>query len=108
LLFTGVGVGSKGGGLPDLAEAVGGAVAFAWIAVVGRRERFARGANAHLSAKCARRWGTRICAGLFRFVCFEESSCLFQVESGSVHGQLIYTGVFRDGDDVLNTMAPVS
>jgi hypothetical protein len=45
---------------------------------------------------------------LFLFVFFEKSSCLFQVEGGSVHGQLIYTSVFRDGDDVLNTMASVS
>jgi len=62
-----VGVGSKGGGLPDLAEAVGGAVAFAWIAVVGRRERFARGANAHLSAKCRAKMGH---PDLCRFISF--------------------------------------
>jgi hypothetical protein len=61
-----------------------------------------------LAQSAARRWGTRLCAGLFRFVCFEKSSCFFQVDDVSVHGQLIYACVFRDGDDALNTMAPFS
>jgi len=42
------------------------------------------------------------------FVCFEQSSCLFQVVEASVHGHLIFAGVFRDVDDVLNTMAALS
>jgi len=61
-----------------------------------------------LAQSAARRWGTRMCAGLFCFVCFEERSRLFQVEEVSVHGHLIFAGVFRDVDDVLNTMAAIS
>jgi hypothetical protein len=61
-----------------------------------------------LAQRAARRWGTRMCAGLFRFVGFEKRSCLFQVEEVSVHGHLIFAGVFRDVDDVLNTMAALS
>jgi hypothetical protein len=45
---------------------------------------------------------------LLRFVFFEERSCFFQVEEVSVYGHLIATGVFGDGDDVLDTMALVS
>ena len=45
---------------------------------------------------------------LFRFVCFEESSCLFEVVEVSVYGHLIFAGVFGDGDDIFNTMAPFS
>jgi hypothetical protein len=45
---------------------------------------------------------------LFCFVGFEKRSGLFQVEEVSVHGHLIFAGVFRDVDDVLNTMAAIS
>jgi hypothetical protein len=63
---------------------------------------------AALAQSAARRSGTRMCAGLFRFVCFEKRSCLFQVEEVSVHGHLIFAGVFRDVDDVVNSMAALS
>jgi hypothetical protein len=42
---------------------------------------------------------------LLRFVFFEEGSGLFQVEEVSVDGHLVAAGVFRNGDDVLDTMA---
>jgi hypothetical protein len=45
---------------------------------------------------------------LFGFVCFEEGSGLFEVEKVSVNDHLVFAGVFRDVDDVLNCMALVS
>jgi hypothetical protein len=45
---------------------------------------------------------------LFGFVCFEEGSRLFEVEEVSVYDHLVFAGVFRDVDDVLNCMALVS
>jgi hypothetical protein len=52
------------------------------------------------------RWASS--GGSELFVCFEESSCLFKVEEVSVYGHLIFAGVFGDGDDIFNTMAPFS
>jgi hypothetical protein len=42
---------------------------------------------------------------LFRFVPFEELPGFFEVERVSVDDQLVFAGVFRDGDDALDTMA---
>jgi hypothetical protein len=50
---------------------------------------------------CCRGW-------LFGFVGFEEGSGLFEVEMVSVYDHLVFASVFRDVDDVLNSMALVS
>jgi hypothetical protein len=46
--------------------------------------------------------------GLFGFVGFEEGSGLFEIEKVSVYDHLVFASVFRDVDDVLNSMALVS
>ena len=43
--------------------------------------------------------------GLLRFVLFEELPRFFEGERVSVDDQLVYAGVFRDGDDAVDTMA---
>jgi hypothetical protein len=42
---------------------------------------------------------------LLRLVFFQEGSRFLQVEDVSVDRQLIFTGVFRDGDDSFYAMA---
>jgi hypothetical protein len=42
---------------------------------------------------------------LLGFVLFEELPGFFEGEGVSVDDQLVYAGVFRDGDDALDTMA---
>jgi hypothetical protein len=42
---------------------------------------------------------------LFRFVLFEELPGFFEVESVAVDEELVFAGVFRDGDDAVDTMA---
>jgi len=42
---------------------------------------------------------------LFRFVLLEKLSRFFEVERVSVDDQLVFAGVFRDGEDALDTMA---
>ena len=42
---------------------------------------------------------------LFGFVLFEELPGFFEIESVAVDDELVFAGVFRDGDDAANTMA---
>jgi hypothetical protein len=42
---------------------------------------------------------------LFRFVLFEELSRFFESERVSVDDELVFAGVFRDGEDALDVMA---
>jgi hypothetical protein len=42
---------------------------------------------------------------LLRLVVFEKLSRFFEVEGVSVDDQLVFAGVFRDGNDAVDTMA---
>ena len=42
---------------------------------------------------------------LLCFVLFKELACLFEGKGVSVDDELVFAGVFRDGDDVADTMA---
>ena len=42
---------------------------------------------------------------LLRFILFEKLASFFEVERVPVDDQLVFAGVFRDGDDALDTMA---
>jgi hypothetical protein len=66
-----------------------------------RRREEMRGLSAAAVSGVSQEW-------LFRFVFCEKSPGFFEVEGDAVYGQLIDTGVFRDGDDMFHTMATVS
>jgi hypothetical protein len=42
---------------------------------------------------------------LLCFIVFEKPSRFYEGESVSVDDQLVFPGVFRDGDDAIDTMA---
>jgi hypothetical protein len=45
---------------------------------------------------------------LFRFVLFEEVSGFFEVVDAAVDGDLVFAGVFWDGNDTVDAVAALS